>query len=156
MLQVAGAPERLFVVDTFAGLADDVAGDVIAGIEVPCATGATFTVDLDIAPVDIPEVTSGDLAVSGTSVTWTMDSIGESAVMTFAADYCGCEYTETSVDFLTGATYTDNEANDPSFSGLLDLTAQITNLCTPGEARVLQPSSLQHVFRYSKDRPTVG
>lgn len=135
MLEVAGDITKLFVVNTFAGLADDVATGVIDKIEVPCATGATLTVGLDAEPVAEPTVSSGEVEVNGTTVSWTMDSVVDSAAMTFSVDYCGCdEYREATVEFLTDATYSDDEANDAGLSGLLDLTAQMTEPCpTPGE-----------------------
>lgn len=150
MLTTAGDVARLFVVTTFAGLADNVATSVIGSIEVPCATSATVTVDLEIEPVAIPTVSFGDVDITGTTVTWTMDSVVESVAMTYASDYCPCGYRNTTVDFMTSATYTDNESNDPDLSSLVDLTTQVTELCpepTPGEATALMPSLHQYLFR---------
>ena len=137
MLQVAGAPERLFVVNTFESLTDTVQHDVLAGIGIPCATDATLKLELDKEPIAVPAVSSGEVEISGPTVTWTMGSVGDSANMTFAVDYCQCEDQRATVEFIASATYTDDEANHPSLLGLLDLTAQITELCpTPGEVGV--------------------
>lgn len=140
MLHVAGAPERLFVVDTFESLTDSVLGDVLAGIGIPCATGATLSVELDKEPIAVPAVSSGEVQMNGTTVTWVMDAVEDSAAMTFAVDYCQCENQRTTVDFIASAAYIDDEKNEPNLFGLLDLTAQVTELCpTPGEVGVFPP-----------------
>ena len=144
MLATAGDLARLFVVTTFAGLADDVAASVVDEIEVPCATNATVTVSVDNEPVAVPTVSFGEVDINGTTVTWKMDSVRDSATMTYAADYCQCEYRDTTVDFIASATYADVELNNPDLSGLVALTAQVTELCetpaptsppTPGNQR---------------------
>lgn len=138
MLQVAGAPERLFVVDTFESLTDTVVHDVLASIGIPCATGATLRLELDEEPVAVPAISSGEIEISATSVTWTTDSVGDSANITFAVDYCQCGNQRVVVDFIASATYTDDEVNEPSLLDLLDLTAEVTKLCpTPGEVGVV-------------------
>eukprot|EP00903_Cladosiphon_okamuranus_P012950 g12090.t1 len=144
MLRVAGAPERLFVVNTFERLTDTVLRDVRAGIGIPCAAGgATLSMELFKEPIAAPEVSSGEVEISGTTVTWTMGSVRESANMTFAVDYCQCEHQRSAVDFIASATYTDDEMNEPSLQGLLDLTAQVTELCStpaPSAAPTLSPT----------------
>lgn len=138
MLRVAGAPERLFVVNTFNSLTDTVLRDVLAGICIPCAaTGAALILELDKEPIDVPTVSSGEVEISASTITWTLDSIGDSANMTFAVDYCHCENQRATVDFIVSANYSDDEGNEPSLLGLLDLTSQVDELCpTPGEAGV--------------------
>lgn len=128
--------------NNLAGLADDVATDVIDNISVPCASSATLTVGLEIEPVDVPTVDSGAVTVSGgTGVSWTMDSIPESATMTFMADYCSCEYRQTTVGFLASASYVDDEGNAPDLSGVIALTAEVTSLCpTPAPTESPTPS----------------
>lgn len=144
MLTTAGDLSRLFVVTTFAGLADNVATRVIDKIEVPCATGAVVTVGLDIEPVAVPAVSFGDVDIAGTTVTWTMDSVGDSATMTYATDYCQCDNQATAVDFMTSATYTDDESNDPDLSSLIALTAQVSELCqTPAPTQPPTPGMEQ-------------
>lgn len=139
MVTTAGDLARLFVVTTFAGLANDVAASVVDKIEVPCATNAIVTVGLDIEPVAVPTVSFGEVDITGTTVTWTMESVGDSVTMTHEADYCQCEYRDTTVDFMTSATYVDNESNDPDLSSLIALTAQVDDLCqTP--APIQQPT----------------
>lgn len=147
MLQVAGAPERLFVVDTFERLKESVVYDVLAGVGIPCpATDASLSLELDKEPIALPAVSSGGVEVMGTSVIWTMDSVGDMANMTFEVDYCQCEHRRTTIDFIASATYTDAEMNRPNLLDLLDLTAHVAELCpTPGELAVFQPG-------HSRDR----
>lgn len=140
MLTTAGDLANLFVVNTFAGLANNVAASVIDEIEVPCATNAAVTVGLDIEPVAVPAVSFGEIGITGTTVTWTMDSVGESVTMTYAADYCHCEYRASAIDFMASATYTDDESNNPDMSSLVALTAQVNELCqTPAPTQPPTP-----------------
>lgn len=149
MLQVAGAPERLFVVDAFERLTDTVVRDVLTAIGIPCATGATLTLELDKEPIAAPAVSSGIVETSATTVTWTMGSVGDSANMTFTVDYCQCENDLATVDIIASATYTDDGMNGPSLLGLLDLSAEVTELCpTPGEVDVFPPEDRGSLFRH--------
>ena len=157
MLEAAGDISRLFVVNTFAGLADDVATGVINSIEVPCATRASLALGLDVEPVAVPTASSGEVNVTGTTVTWALDSVGESESLIIAVDYCQCEHRETAVDFLTSATYADDETNDPSLSDLLDLTAQMTELCpTPAPTPPPSPSPTPQPTAIAPDTLFVG
>eukprot|EP00752_Nemacystus_decipiens_P005388 g4884.t1 len=144
MLQVAGAQERLFVVNTFERLRDSVLQDVLAGIGIPCsATGATLRLELDKEPVDVPAVSSGEVEISATTLTWNMEPLGEPVNMTLVVDYCHCEDQRATVDFISSANYADDEVNEPSLLGLLDLTAHVAELCpTPGPsvAPTLRPT----------------
>ena len=99
-----------------------------------------MTMSLDIEPIAIPTVDAGLVAVTGgTTVSWTMDSIPASANMTFMADYCSCEYRQTTIDFITSVDYVDDEGNPPDLSDLLSLTAGVTQLC-PTPAPTLSPT----------------
>ena len=122
------------------GLADDVANDVSGNIMVPCASTTALTVSLDIEPVALPTIDSGVVTVTGgATLTWTMDSIPASASMAVMVDYCSCEYRQTTVDFMTSASYVDDEGNVPDLSDLLSLTAGVTELC-PTPAPTLSPT----------------
>lgn len=67
---------RLLVVDTFAGLSDSIASDIVTDVEVPCVNNATITFEMDKEFYAQPFVDAGEVEVNGTTVIWTMDSVG--------------------------------------------------------------------------------